>query len=112
MTAITQIIRDINATGAQFVINAHGGVGLDRAIPVDLLSVAKQHKDGIREELIRLEGIRRLGVAAEGLPLDFADLQAFFFEDLPDFGSGAVSMEGIRHACEWFAYTYKGRAQA
>ena len=51
-------------------------------------------------------GKTRLRVAARGLPLDFAELQAFFVDDLTDFGSGAVSAEGIRKATEWFAYTY------
>lgn len=108
MSAITQIIRDISATGAKFVINENG-IGLDRTIPVELLSLAKQNKDAIRLELEaqqRREGIRNLRLAAQGLKLNFEELARFFEIDLMDFGNGAVSMAGIRKAAEWFAYTY------
>ena len=106
-----QIINDITATGARFVLDADG-VGLDRIIPDDLLELARQHKFAIKRELeaqqaaIRAEGIRLLKVAAHGLPLDFAELQAFFSNDLPDFGTGEVTQAGIRKACEWFAHVY------
>ncbi|WML91253.1 hypothetical protein RCF98_02600 [Thiothrix lacustris] len=108
---VLQIISDITATGARFVVDADG-VGLDRIIPDDLLELARQHKYAIKRELIaqqaaiRLEGIRRLKVAAHGLPLDFPELQAFFEGDIHDFGSGGVSPAGIRKACEWFANVY------
>jgi siroheme synthase len=108
---VLQIINDITATGARFVLDADG-VGLDRAIPDDMLELARQHKYAIKRELeaqqkaIRAEGIKRLKVAAHGLPLDFAELQAFFDGDIHDFGSGGVSPAGIRKACEWFANVY------
>jgi len=108
---VMQIINDIAATGARFVLDADG-VGLDRIIPDDLLELARQHKFAIKRELeaqqavIRAEGIRLLKVAAHGLPLDFDELQAFFDGDIHDFGSGGVSPAGIRKACEWFANVY------
>lgn len=117
MTAISQLITDISATGARFVIS-DGGVGLDRPIPADLLTLAKQHKAAIRDYLIqrqeadRKRGIRMLATAAKGLPVNLQELTDFFRDDLEDFGNGAVSMAGIRKACVWFAYVYPAwRAQ-
>ncbi len=54
-------------------------------------------------------GKKRLEVAAQGLPVTLAELEAFFGDDLQDFGSGEVKQAGIRQACEWYAYQYKGR---
>lgn len=56
-------------------------------------------------------GLKRLEVAAQGLPVILDELIEFFSDDLQDFGSGAVTMAVIRQACEWYAYRYKCRAQ-
>jgi hypothetical protein len=115
MTTISQLISDISATGARFVIS-ESGVGLDRPIPADLLTLAKQHRAAIRDYLIRQQeadrqrGIRMLANAAKGLPVNLQELTDFFADDLEDFGNGTVSPAGIRKACEWFAYAHKGRA--
>ncbi|MBO0612957.1 hypothetical protein [Thiothrix fructosivorans] len=114
---VQRFINDITATGARFVVDA-GDVWLDRPIPDDLLEIARQQKEPIRQELeaqraaIRLNGVELLSMAAQGLPLDFAELLAFFDGDIHDFGSGGVSPAGIRKACEWFAYVYPLRRAA
>ena len=69
-------------------------------------SSTETHFHKIADAEIRREGIKRLKVAAHGLPLDFAELQAYFEGDIHDFGSGGVSPAGIRKACEWFANVY------
>ena len=106
-----QIINDITATGARFVLDADG-VGLDRIIPDHLLELARQHKFAIKRELeaqqaeFRVEGIKRLEMAAKGLPVTSNELKAFFADDLVSFGTGEVTQAGIRKACEWFAHVY------
>ncbi|MDQ5770818.1 hypothetical protein [Thiothrix subterranea] len=55
---VMQIINDITATGARFVLDADG-VGLDRIIPDDLLELARQHKFAIKRELEAQSGSRR-----------------------------------------------------
>ena len=114
---VVQIISDITATGARFILDADG-VGLDRIIPDGLLELARQNKHEIRRELesqqaaIRDEGLKRLKSAAQGLPVSFQELSSFFAGDLQSFGIGEVKQAGIRKACEWFAYVYPAwRAQ-
>ena len=60
---------------------------------------------------VKKQGMNRLEVAAQGLPVTLDELAVFFADDLQDFGSGEVKQAGIRQACEWYAYQYKGRAE-
>ena len=60
---------------------------------------------------LKKQGIEKLAVAAQGLPVTLDELAVFFADDLQDFGSGEVKQAGIRQACEWYAYQYKGRAE-
>lgn len=48
-------------------------------------------------------GLKRLEAAAAGLPIPLDELAVIFADDLEDFGAGAVSMAGIRQACEFYA---------
>lgn len=50
MTTAQDIIRQVSATGARFVLVA-GGVGFDRPLPGDLLELAREHKAAIQQEL-------------------------------------------------------------
>jgi|GEM_PF-3081993 len=56
-------------------------------------------------------GLKRLAVAAQGLPVTLAELEAFFANDLQEFGNGGVSMATIKQLVEWYAYRHKGRAK-
>lgn len=109
-----QIINDITATGARFVLDADG-IGLDRIIPAHLLELARQHKQAIKLELeaqqkaIRAEGIKRLKVAAHGLPVDLDELLSFFADDLQDIATGAINPGGLQQAVEWFTYSHLKR---
>lgn len=110
MNALT-IIKQVAKAGARFVIDGEK-VGLDRLVSAELMALARDHKDAIRAELeapsarLKAAGLKRLKAATAGLPLDFAELQAFFSDDLESFGAGEVQQAGIRKACEWFAYSY------
>ncbi len=53
-------------------------------------------------------GLKRLEVAARGLPIGMDELELIFINDLESFGAGDGSMEGIRKACEFYA---RGRMQ-
>ena len=57
---------------------------------------------------LKKQGMNRLEVAAQGLPITLDELAVIFADDLEDFGAGAVSMAGIRQACEFYA---RGRPQ-
>ncbi|MEB4589352.1 hypothetical protein VSS37_00010 [Candidatus Thiothrix sp. Deng01] len=48
-------------------------------------------------------GLKRLEAAAAGLPIQLNELEVIFADDLEDFGGGAVSIAGIRQACEFYA---------
>lgn len=50
-----QIIKQVNAAGARFVLNGNE-LGLDKQIPADLLVKAKQHKSAIRKILLSKHG--------------------------------------------------------
>ncbi len=54
------------------------------------------------------EGIKRLREAAQGVPATLEELQAFFADDLQEFGQGRVKQAGIVQAVRWYAYQYKG----
>ncbi len=114
MSVAQDIIRRVSETGARLVL-VNGGVGFDKPIPAELLSLARQHKDAIREALetqaedIRSQGLKRLEVAARGLPATMNELAEFFRDDLLDFASGAVKLEGIRLACECVVFRHWGR---
>jgi len=60
---------------------------------------------------LKKQGIEKLAVAAQGLPVTLAELEAFFAHDLQGFGNGGVSMATIRQLVEWYAYQHKGRAK-
>lgn len=114
MSTAQDIIRQVSATGARLVL-VNGGVGFSKPLPENLVALAREHKAEIRRELERqagtdkAEGLRRLEVAAQGLPATIKELAEFFADDLPSFGSGEVKRAGIRKACEWFAYIHMGR---
>ena len=114
MSAALDIIRRVSETGARLVL-VNGGVGFDKPIPAELLTLARQCKDAIREALeaqteeSRAEGLKRLEAAARGLPATLDELAEFFRDDLPDFASGAVKPEGIRLACECVVLRHWGR---
>ena len=55
-------------------------------------------------------GLKRLEVAAQGLPVTLDELAEFFVSDLQGFGNGSVTMNGIRKACEWYAFSHKQRS--
>ena len=59
---------------------------------------------------LKKQGIEKLAVAAQGLPVTLAELEAFFAHDLQEFGNGGVTMAGIRKACEWYAFTHMNRS--
>ena len=59
---------------------------------------------------LKTKGIEKLAVAAQGLPVTLAELEAFFAHDLQSFGNGGASMAGIRKACEWYAFTHMNRS--
>ena len=113
---VQQIIKDISATGTRFVLNKDG-IGLDRPIPDNLLLLARQYKADIKRELetqqaeFRVEGIKRLEMAAQGLPVTSNELKAFFADDLVSFGTGEVTQAGIVKAVRWYVFTYKKRAK-
>lgn len=114
--AVQQIIKDIFATGARFVLNVEG-IGLDRPIPDNLLLLARQYKTDIKRELeaqqaaFRAEGIKRMEIAAQGLPVTSNELKEFFADDFVSFGTSEVTQAGIVKAVRWYAFTYKGRAE-
>ncbi|MEB4590033.1 hypothetical protein VSS37_03485 [Candidatus Thiothrix sp. Deng01] len=66
------------------------------------------HFPKIAGDEFRRQGLKVLEAAAAGLPIPLDDLAVIFADDLEDFGAGAVSMAGIRQACEFYA---RGRAQ-
>lgn len=112
MSKALEIIEQITATGARLV-PVQGGVGFDKPLPDDLLTLARDHKDAIRAELeaqTKQAGVKRLETAAKGLPATLEELQEFFQDDLLDFGNGGVSDAGIRKACEWYAFTHMNRS--
>ena len=59
---------------------------------------------------LKKQGIEKLAVAAQGLPVTLAELEAFFAHDLQEFGNGGVTMAGSRKACEWYAFTHMNRS--
>ena len=59
---------------------------------------------------LKKRGREKLAVAAQGLPVTLAELEAFFAHDLQSFGDGSVTMAGIRKACRWYAYTHMRRS--
>ena len=112
MSKALEIIGQVTATGARLVL-VQGGVGFDKPLPDDLLTLARDHKDAIRAELeaqTKQKGVKRLETAAKGLPVTLEELQEFFQGDLLDFGSGGVCDAGIRKACEWYAFTHMNRS--
>ena len=60
---------------------------------------------------LKTKGIEKLAVAAQGLPVTLAELEAFFAHDLQEFGNGGVTMATIKQVVEWYAYQHKGRAK-
>ena len=60
---------------------------------------------------LKKQGIEKLAVAAQGLPVTLAELETFFANDLQEFGNGGVSMATIKQLVEWYAYRHKGRAK-
>ena len=111
MSAALDIIRRVSETGARLVL-VNGGVGFDKPLPDDLLTLARAHKDAIRAELeaqTKQKGVKRLETAAKGLPATLEELQEFFQGDLLDFGNGGVCDAGIRKACEWVVFRHWGR---
>jgi hypothetical protein len=114
MNTARDIINQVSATGARLVLVQGGGVGFDKPLPDDLLTLARDHKDAIRAELeaqTKQKGIKRLKEAAQGVPATLEELQAFFADDLQSFGSGEVVQAGIVKAVRWYAYQYKGREE-
>ena len=112
MSKALEIIGQVTATGARLVL-VQGGVGFDKPLPDDLLTLARDHKDAIRAELeaqTKQKGVKRLETAAKGLPVTLEELQEFFQGDLLDFGSGGVCDAGIRKACEWYAFVHMNRS--
>ena len=112
MSKALDIIGQVTATGARLVL-VQGGVGFDKPLPDDLLTLARDHKDAIRAELeaqTKQKGVKRLETAAKGLPVTLEELQEFFQGDLLEFGSGGVCDAGIRKACEWYAFTHMNRS--
>lgn len=57
---------------------------------------------------LKKQGMQRLEAAAQGLPIGMDELAAIFANDLESFGTGEVSIDGIRKACESYA---RGRVQ-
>lgn len=112
MSKALEIIGQVTATGARLVL-VQGGVGFDKPLPDDLLTLARDHKDAIRAELeaqTKQAGVKRLETAAQDLPATLEELQEFFQGDLLDFGNGGVCDAGIRKACEWYAFTHMNRS--
>ncbi len=56
-------------------------------------------------------GLKRLEVAAQGLPITIGELSAFFADDLQSFGSGEVTQAGIVKAVRWYVFQHLGRYQ-
>lgn len=116
MSAIAQIIRDISATGARFIIS-ESGVGIDRQVSSDLLNLAKQHKEAIRDYLLqqweadKQRGIQMLASAATGLPVNQQELTDFFRDDLEAIGAGEISREALLASVRWYAKHYGKPAQ-
>lgn len=54
-------------------------------------------------------GLKRLEVAAQGLPITIGELSAFFADDLQSFGSGEVTQGGIVKAVRWYVFQHLGR---
>lgn len=108
MTQISQLISDISATGARFVIR-DDGVGLDRPIPAGLLVLARQNKASIHKELARQReatrqrGERRLQAAAQGLPINPVELLSFYAGDIMAIGAGEVSDEALAASVRCYA---------
>ena len=92
-------------------------------ITSDVINQAIENKGNITQESqnhknhshkhtdLKKAGLARLAEASKGLPVTLAELAEFFADDLQDFGSSEVKQAGIRQACEWYAYQYKGRAE-
>ena len=59
---------------------------------------------------LKEQGIEKLAVAAQGLPVTLAELEAFFAHDLQEFGNGGVTMAGIVQAVRWYAFTHMQRS--
>ena len=79
---------------------------------VNIQNESQNHKNhSHKHSELKKQGMNRLEVAAQGLPVTRDELAVFFADDLQDFGSGEVKQAGIRQACEWYAYEYKGRAE-
>jgi hypothetical protein len=60
---------------------------------------------------LKKQGLKRLEVAAQGLPVTIGELLAFFADDLQSFGSGEVTQAGIVKAVRWFVFQHLGRFQ-
>ena len=112
MSKALEIIGQVTAIGARLVL-VQGGVGFDKPLPDDLLTLARDHKDAIQAELeaqTKQKGVKRLETAAKDLPVTLEELQEFFQGDLLDFGNGGACDAGIRKACQWFAFTHMNRS--
>lgn len=76
---------------------------------VNIKNESQNHKNhSHKHSEVKKQGMNRLEVAAQGLPVTLDELAVIFADDLEDFGVGAVSMAGIRQACEFYA---RGRPQ-
>lgn len=60
---------------------------------------------------LKKQGMKRLEVAASGLPVTLDELSAFFADDLQSFGMGEVSQAGILKAVRWYVFQHLGRFQ-
>jgi hypothetical protein len=60
---------------------------------------------------LKKQGIEKLAVAAQGLPVTLAELEAFFANDLQAFGNGSVTMATIKQVVTWYVLKHLGRAK-
>mgnify|MGYP003599829608 FL=1 len=60
---------------------------------------------------LKKQGIKRLAAAAQGLPVTLPELEAFFANDLQEFGEGKVKQATIKQVVEWYVLKHLGRAK-
>ena len=72
-------------------------------------SSTEEHFREVADAEIRREGIKRLKVAAHGLPVDLDELLSFFADDLQDIAAGAINPSGLQQAVKWFVYSHLKR---
>lgn len=60
---------------------------------------------------LKKQGIEKLAVAAQGLPVTLAELEEFFAHDLQAFGEGKVKQATIKQVVEWYVLKHLGRVK-